>query len=173
MMDHGGYSEIQQGEKDIRLIHNILDAGCAGGFMFSWMDEWFKPTWIVQYLEAYGLTADGTIIPTRQLWHNITSPEQNFGFMKFVEDETLPFVAYHTDAPAGPVSRIEATNDNSFFYIDITTSQQLDPGDTVIVAFDTYSGCNGESRLINGKLLENRAEFMSLFVAGKTQCCTM
>ncbi len=59
-MDHGGYSEVQQGEKNMRLMHNILDAGCAGGFMFSWMDEWFKPTWIVQYLEAFGFLSDGT-----------------------------------------------------------------------------------------------------------------
>ena len=91
-MDHGGYSEIQQGEKNMRLMHNILDAGCAGGFMFSWMDEWFKPTWIVQYLEAFGFLSDGITIPTRQLWHNLTSPEQNFGLMKFTENDILPFV---------------------------------------------------------------------------------
>ena len=165
-MDHGGYSEIQQGEKNIRLIHNILDAGCAGGFMFSWMDEWFKPTWIVQYLEAFGLTSQGTTIPTRQLWQNLTSPEQNFGFVKFTQDDMLPFVAYHTNDPAGPLNRIEATNDNSFFYINIETGQQLTPGDTIIIAFDTYSGDTGESRLINGKTLDNRSEFMCLFVAG-------
>jgi hypothetical protein len=165
-MDHGGYSEIQQGEKNIRLMHNILDAGCAGGFMFSWMDEWFKPTWIVQYLEAFGFLSDGTKIPTRQLWQNLTSPEQNFGLLKFTENEILPFVAYHMNNPSGPVSRIEATNDNSFFYLNIEAGQNFASGDTIMIAFDTYSGSIGESKLINGKGLENRSEFMCLYVTG-------
>jgi hypothetical protein len=165
-MDHGGYSEVQQGEKNMRLMHNILDAGCAGGFMFSWIDEWFKPTWIVQYLEAFGYISDGSTIPTRQLWHNLTSPEQNFGLVKFTETEVLPFVSYHVNNPSGPVSRIEATNDNSYFFLYIETEQGLTQGDTVIIAFDTYSGSLGESRLINGKTLENRAEFICALVLG-------
>lgn len=165
-MDHGGYSEIQQGEKNMRLMHNILDAGCAGGFMFSWMDEWFKPTWIVQYLEAFGFLSEGTTIPTRQLWHNLTSPEQNFGLLKFTENDILPFVAYQTNNPAGPLSKIEATNDNSFFYLNILAGQNLTPGDTIMIAFDTYSAGTGESRLINGSILGNRSEFTCLFVLG-------
>ena len=165
-MDHGGYSEIQQGEKNMRLMHNILDAGCAGGFMFSWMDEWFKPTWIVQYLEAFGFLSDGSTIPTRQLWHNLTSPEQNFGLVKFTETDILPFVAYQINNPSGPVSRIEATNDNSFFYLNIEAAQDLTQGDTLMIAFDTYSGSTGESQLINGKTLENRSEFICALVLG-------
>jgi hypothetical protein len=165
-MDHGGYSEVQQGEKNMRLMHNILDAGCAGGFMFSWMDEWFKPTWIVQYLEAFGFISDGSTIPTRQLWHNLASPEQNFGLVKFTETEVLPFIAYHVNNPSGPVRRIEATNDNSYFFLDIEAEQGLTQGDTLIIAFDTYSGSLGESRLINGKTLENRSEFICELVLG-------
>ena len=60
----------------------------------------------------------------------------------------------------GPVSRIEATNDNSFFYLNIEAEQNLTPGDTLMIAFDTYSGSTGESKLINGKILENRSEFI-------------
>ncbi len=150
----------------MRLMHNILDAGCAGGFMFSWMDEWFKPTWIVQYLEAFGFISDGSIIPTRQLWHNLTSPEQNFGLVKFTETEVLPFAAYHFNDASGPVSRIEATNDNSYFYLNIELAQDLTQGDTIMIAFDTYSGSLGESLLINGKTLENRSEFICALVLG-------
>jgi hypothetical protein len=165
-MDHGGYSEVQQGEKDIRLMHNIIDAGCAGGFIFSWMDEWFKPTWIVQYLEAYGFNSDGVFIPTRQLWHNLTSPEQNFGLIKFNETDILPFIGYQMNNTGGPVSRLEATNDNSYFYLNVETSNSLVTGDTVIIAFDTYLSGTGESKLINGKTVDNRAEFMCLAVMG-------
>ena len=159
-MHHGGYSEKQQGERNIRLMHNIINSGCAGGFMFSWMDEWFKPTWIVAYLEAFGIYIDGTTIPTRQIWHNLTSPEQNFGLVSFDQANTLPFVPYVTDKAGGPVKKISATNDNSYFLLEIETNRNLASGDTVMVAFDTYLRGLGESRLPNGKGLTNRSEFL-------------
>jgi hypothetical protein len=165
-MDHGGYSEQQQGEKDIRLLHNILNAGCAGGFMFSWMDEWFKPTWIVSYLEAYGFLSSGAIISTRQLWHNVTSPEQNFGMITFDQANTDPFVSYTIDKQSGPVTGIKATNDNGFFYLNIETPDQINVGDTMMVAFDTYQSSTGESILPNGKHLNNRSEFLLTMVFG-------
>ncbi len=165
-MDHGGYSEVQQGEKDMRLMHNIIDAGCGGGFMFAWMDEWFKPTWIVQYLEAYGFVSDGVTIATRQLWHNLTSPEQNFGLIKFAQSDILPFVGYGLANTEGPVNKIEATNDNSYFFLNIETGSPLAEGDTIIVAFDTYLSSVGESKLPNGKTLSNRSEFLFQAVIG-------
>jgi hypothetical protein len=164
-MDHGGYSEQQQGEKNIRMMHNIIDAGCAGGFMFSWMDEWFKPTWIVAYLEAYGFDSNGITIPTRQLWHNLLSPEQNFGLITF-DQESLPFIEYNSDNPAGPVTSIKATNDNSQFYLNVELSQSISAGDTLMIAFDTYSAATGESQLPNGRVLSNRSEFLLSMVAG-------
>lgn len=159
-MDHGGYSQKQQGEKNIRLMHNIINAGCAGGFMFAWMDEWFKPTWIVSYLEALGTYSDETLIPTRQLWHNLTSPEQNFGLLTYEQVNILPFVSFMTDNPAGPVKKISATNDNSCFLLEIEMNNTLSAGDTVMIAFDTYLRGLGESLLPNGKELANRSEFL-------------
>lgn len=163
-MDHGGYSEQQQGEKNMRLMHNIIDAGCAGGFMFSWMDEWFKPTWIVAYLEAFGMVSGGITIPTRQLWHNLVSPEQNFGLMTFDQTSRLPYIPYQTNKPSGPLSKISATNDNSYFFVEVETNRLLSAGDTVMVAFDTYLSSFGESKLPNGKTVENRSEFLLTMV---------
>jgi hypothetical protein len=149
------------------MMHNIIDAGCAGGFMFAWMDEWFKPTWIVQYLEALGFNDGNNFIPTRQLWHNITSPEQNFGLLSFEQVETLPFVNYVTDNTSGPVQSISATNDNRFFFVNVTTKERISAGDTLFIAFDTYASGTGESKLPDGSTLRNRSEFLLSFVAGE------
>lgn len=159
-MHHGGFSEYQQGENNLRLMHNIINSGCAGGFMFAWMDEWFKPTWIVLYLEAYGISSGGLIIPTRQLWHNITSPEQNFGLITFEQRSTLPLISYQTDNTGGPIEKVSATHDNQFFFLEIEANKNLSPGDTVLVAFDTWLKGVGESVLPNGKKLVNRSEFL-------------
>jgi hypothetical protein len=159
-MNHGGYSEIQQGEKNIRMMHNIIDAGCGGGFTFAWMDEWFKPTWIVAYLEAYGITSGNATIPTRQIWHNIASPEQNFGLITFDQKETLPYIQYETDKPNGSLTSLSATNDNRYFYLDLETGKTLASGDTLMIAFDTYLSSLGESLLPNGRTLDNRSEFL-------------
>ncbi len=166
-MDHGGYSEKQQGEKNMRLMHNISDAGCAGGFMFAWMDEWFKPTWIVGYLEAFGFLSGNAVIPTRQLWLNLTSPEQNFGLIAFDQKSVLPFIAYQTNNTSGSIKKLEATNDNAYFYLNIETKQNISNGDTILVAFDTYSAATGESRLLNGRTVSNRAEFLLMLVPGE------
>jgi hypothetical protein len=162
-MHHGGYSEIQQGEKDVRMINNILDAGCAGGFVFEWMDEWFKRTWIVLYLEAYGLSSGSDIIPTLQLWHNEASPEQCFGLIAFDQKDIPGFVPYTLDTPSGPVSTVRATNDESYFYLEITTAADLTDTDEFMVAFDTYLGNTGESTMPGGAVISNRAEFLLTF----------
>lgn len=162
-MHHGGYSEIQQGEKNMRMMNNMLDAGCAGGFMFAWMDEWFKRTWIVLYQEAYGLGAGPGTVPTRQLWHNETSPEQCFGLLAFDQKDVPGLVPYTTDQPAGPVSSVRATHDEGFMYLEITTAADLSLTDEFMVAFDTYLGNTGESTLPGGATVGNRAEFLLTF----------
>ena len=162
-MHHGGYSETQQGEKNMRMMKNMIDAGCAGGFMFAWMDEWFKRTWIVLYLEAYGLEGGSETIPTRQLWHNETSPEQCFGLLAFDQDDVPELVSYATDSPSGTVSSVRATHDEGFLYLEINTVSDLNPSDEFMVAFDTYLGNTGESTLPGGTTVANRAEFLLTF----------
>jgi hypothetical protein len=165
-MHHGGYSEKQQGEKNLRLMNNVIDAGCAGGFMFSWMDEWFKPTWIVGYLEAVGTRSGGTLIPTRQLWHNLTSPEQNFGLLAYEQTSHPPFEKMQIDKPGSPVTYIGIKSENNYLMIEIEAGNTLSAGDTILIAFDTYGKDKGESLLPNGKSLNNRSEFlMSLVMA--------
>jgi hypothetical protein len=159
-MHHGSYSEIQQGEKDMRMMNNILDTGCAGGFIFAWMDEWFKRTWIVLYLEAEGVESGSGIIPTRQLWHNEASPEQCFGLIAFQQKDVPEMEAYDLDLPQDPFTSVKVTHDESFFYLELNTAEALSPDDKLMVAFDTYRGNTGESTLPGGDIISNRAEFL-------------
>lgn len=165
-MPHGGLSEIQQGNANIRLFNNILSADCAGGFMFSWMDEWFKPTWNVQYLEALSVRINESIIPTRQLWHNLMSAEQNFGLIAFDQLELPSWHEYDKDISGASISSIKARHDNSYFYLDLLLSSTPSEGDTIMIAFDTYLKNTGESVLPDGRSILNRAEFMLEAVKG-------
>ena len=110
--------------------------------------------------------SSGALIPTRQLWHNLTSPEQNFGLITFEQTVTDPLIAYQTDKPSGPIRAIKATNDNSCFYLNIDAAREIIPGDTMMIAFDTYMSDTGESILPNGKHLNNRSEFLLTIVFG-------
>jgi len=72
-MDHGGLDERQMAAVDVRLTQEIHDAGLAGGIVFSWLDEWFKHTWVRIDLE---LPAERT-----RLWHNVMDAEQHYGLL--------------------------------------------------------------------------------------------
>jgi hypothetical protein len=164
-MNHGGLSELQQGEYNIRMLRNVINAGCGGGFMFAWMDEWFKATWIVLYLEAYGTGQPGNVIPTRQLWHNLVSPEQNFGLITFDPSGEPVWKSYSISGEAG-ITTARAAHDNGYFYLELLTGQPALPGDTVLIAFDTYLANTGEGRFPSGETMPLRAEFLLEAVRG-------
>ena len=148
-MDHGGLDEQQQGQFDVRMIHNIWDTGCGGGFLFSWIDEWFKNAWITSPLES---GAD-----RRHFWHNVTASEQNYGLIKFtVGAPDYSQIARKSD---GKLQELLASADNEFFYLKILFSSEIQASDTIIVAYDSYRSDLGESILPNGLPISNRAEF--------------
>jgi len=149
-MNHGGFDERQQGENDIRIFNNILDAGCGGGIMFAWIDEWFKRTWITDPIDFD--------MNRRILWQNITAAEQNFGLIGFnKKDET--FDKWGTECSSCYMKQLEATANFKYFKFKITTASQLDINDTLWIGIDTYDSSLGESKLPNGKTVTNRAEF--------------
>lgn len=70
---HGGLNERQQAEIVVRLEQEIREAGAAGAVVFSWMDEWFKPNWLVAEFMRPAERAPK--------WHNMMSPEQHYGIL--------------------------------------------------------------------------------------------
>jgi len=156
-MHHGGHDETEQGVYSARLIENIYNARCGGGFYFAWIDEWFKKTWIVEPF--------GTVYSRKPLWHNVTSAEQNFGLIAFEEDPP----SYDTWKPVTGNCRIksvEADYTSAYFFTRVKFTGAFEKMDTLLVAFDTYRSDLGENLLPDGKEISNRAEFLLKVVAG-------
>ncbi len=138
-MHHGGISEEAQGVHNIRMLDNIEYSGCAGGVHFSLIDEWFKQTWITNPFSDKQY---------RPLWHNLTSPEQNFGILSYAPPpETFTETASYPDSS---ISRIKVHADYTFFRIRAHMKTALFSDDTLWVAFDTYESNLGESLLPDG-----------------------
>ncbi len=73
-LNQGGNSETQQGKGLVRLLGDIHMAGCMGGIVFAWQDEWFKTSWN---------TMDFDDSSARPKWQNVQSSEENFGLTSF------------------------------------------------------------------------------------------
>jgi hypothetical protein len=156
-MNHGGETDQQQGEDAGRLLRDMLDTQCAGGAFFAWIDEWWKRTWIV----------DDLAFPRDRypLWHNITSPEQNFGLIGF---QLAPptFTRWPKVTGQGRIRQISADADAEFFHVRVTLDTPLSGGDTITLGFDTYGDSVGESMLPGAsKATTRRNEFALVYKA--------
>lgn len=147
-MHHGDHTEIEQGEYNVRLLNNIYDSKCGGGMLFSWINEWFKQAWITNPFSNR---------INRHLWHNVTSPEQNYGLIKFVEQEP-DFQTWSIETSSDNIQRVLADYDSKYFYLSLEV-YDFPADDTLWIGFDTYDAELGESILPNGKKIEKRAEF--------------
>jgi hypothetical protein len=149
-MNHGGETEAEQGQFAGRLMHDTLESNCAGGAFFAWIDEWWKRTWIV----------DDLAFPRDRyrLWHNITSPEQNFGLIAF-EAAAPAYTQWPATTGNGRLVELRADADQMFFYVRLKLTAALGAGDTLSVGFDTYGDAIGESVLPGGRMSAHRDEF--------------
>lgn len=72
--NQGNMAEHEQGAALISCFEDILSAGCAGGAVFSWQDEWFKRTWNTMYAVDLKRTP---------YWSDYQTNEQYFGLLSF------------------------------------------------------------------------------------------
>jgi len=150
-MHHGGPDEKEQGELSLRLLQNIMQSGCGGGIQFSWLDEWFKRTWLMDPLDY--------LTERRIIWHNLMSAEQNFGLIGFKKAVREPELLATFPVNA-PVRKIEVAADFGLLEIDLFLNQPLRNTDTLYLALDTYVAALGERVLPTGDTLSHGAEFM-------------
>ena len=83
--NQGHMSESEQGEALADCWEDIMEAGCAGGCVFTWQDEWFKRTWNTMH------AVDLTKTP---YWSDYQTNEQYFGLLSFDpgEEESVCYV---------------------------------------------------------------------------------
>lgn len=72
--NQGQMTEQAQGQALVESWKDIMNAGCAGGCVFSWQDEWFKRTW-----NTFPL-AD---LKRNPFWSDYQTNEQYFGLLSF------------------------------------------------------------------------------------------
>ncbi|MBL0049119.1 MAG: cadherin-like domain-containing protein [Bacteroidetes bacterium] len=149
-MNHGGANQKEQGQTMIRLLHNVKDANCAGAMDFAFIDEWFKSTWI-----TYPLDYD---INRRVFWHNVMSPEQNYGLIGFKKNNVLQNWANFNVNQS--ITKIDAGADYDYFNLHLSLGEKLLNPDDIWISFDTYASSLGESVLPTGDTVQNRAEFV-------------
>jgi hypothetical protein len=138
-LNHGGLTEVQQGEGIVRMMKAIQREGYAGGLIFEWMDEWAKKTWTT---EPFMIPYDRHVY-----WRNALDPEQNYGILAMEAVE--PSEDLSTWQGSGVVKEIGMKHDAAFLYINILLEHALDyKKEKLLIGLDTYDRNRGEYRFM-------------------------
>ncbi|MFI5492453.1 hypothetical protein [Actinoplanes sp. NPDC051859] len=130
----GDHSEREAMQIDAELLRLIRDQGLAGGFLFGWVDEWFKFTWNTIAHQ------DGA---RRQLWHDPLTNEQHFGLVAMdpagqPEATAQYLVDDETDWPA---RRVTARVNEA--YVQFRVGLGAAPPSALTLGFDVLPGLTG------------------------------
>ncbi|WP_286947939.1 hypothetical protein [Acetobacterium sp. UBA5834] len=135
--NHGGLTEVAQGNGIVRMMKAMEKTGYAGGIIFEWSDEWAKKTWIT---EPYIIPYD-----RNPLWHNAVDPEQNYGIYAMESDgpRSLPY-AIEDD---GVISKMSLTADETYLSIEVELERLIDfSQEQLIIGLDTYDRSRGNMK---------------------------
>jgi hypothetical protein len=172
---HGGHNEQEQAAIVVRLARAIREAGCAGGFVFSLQDEWYKPNWLVRDFEAP--------LDRGDLWLNELDPESSYGMVGYRTRNWQLFTSdagawrdqptlYRSVASLSPdrpsaLRSVQIAEDEAFLYLRLNLSSvNSNPGkfplegSEYIVALNTYGGPVGVQHLPFGASLPSGANFL-------------
>ncbi len=102
--NQGHMSEAEQGQAIIDCYEDIMQAGCNGGCVFSWQDEWFKRTWNTMHAIDLKRTA---------YWSDYQTNEQYFGLVSFDPGEEQSVCYVDGEVSEWTDSDIAVKTDNS------------------------------------------------------------
>ena len=111
-------TEIEQGRLNAQMTKDIAYAGCAGGLLFNWQDEWFKRTWnaVMYYPDD----------PTERTL-NLSSAEQGYGIMTYRTSDIMVDGAISDWAGVAPTTdHISVQYDSASLYLLVTLPKNFD-----------------------------------------------
>ena len=164
--NQGNLSEQQQGQALIDCYRDILQAGCAGGCVFSWQDEWFKRTWNTMYAVDLRRTP---------YWSDYQTNEQYFGLLAFDPGQTASVCYVDGDVSEWSEDDIVAEQDGmklsmkydeKFVYFMINKKNLDFEKETLYLPVDTTQK-TGSSYCKNYGLFFDRAADFILVINGK------
>jgi Tfp pilus assembly protein PilF len=146
-LNHGGLSEEEQAEGLKKLFLNIKESGCAGGLVFSWIDEWWKASWMTRKYED-----------NDPLWYNAEDPEENYGLLAMLPSRAEKKLRGDPEAwseaqilyyPEDEIlSSISVDSDEGYLYLKLDLKEELDwRKRAILLAIDTSGDEEGDHLL--------------------------
>ncbi|NWF75584.1 MAG: tetratricopeptide repeat protein [Nitrospirae bacterium] len=159
-LNHGGHNEDEQADIIDKMIFSIRESQCAGGIIFSWIDEWVKTNWMVKGTEERD-----------QFWFNAQDPEESYGLIAQIPAKTeiltgnpsswnnaTLLYSKNTKNPARPfhdgyddarnLKHVLADYDAGYLYLRIDIAGPIDWEKVAyLIGIDTYGDKEGDHRL--------------------------
>jgi len=146
-LNQGGLSEEEQAEGLKKLFLNIKESGCAGGLVFSWIDEWWKASWMTRKYED-----------NDPLWYNAEDPEENYGLLAMLPSRVEKKLKGDPEAwseaqilyyPEDEILKaLSVDSDEGYLYLKLDLKEELDwRKKAILLAIDTYGDEEGDHLL--------------------------
>jgi hypothetical protein len=162
--DQGGHNEVEQGNINADLLHQIVQEQYAGAILFMWQDEWFKRTWNTQDFEQP--------VDRRKYWLNVLTNEKLFGINGMYSSKDGPLKIdgrlddweklkdkkkYDPRVPGW--SDMWITHDEAYVYIAARLENGFDPArQTMYIGADTMEGGNRHAEQMGDRTLSEGLE---------------
>lgn len=166
--NQGNMSEQEQGQALVDCWKDIKAAGCNGGCVFSWQDEWFKRTWNTMHVVDLKRTP---------YWSDYQTNEQYFGLLSFDpgKEQSVCYVDGDLSewTPEDVVTEQDGISvsmkyDEKFLYFRIHKDGLLFGEETIFLPIDTTQKTGSSYCQNNGLLFDRAADFL-LVLNGKTE----